>query len=79
MAYPLWRGREKLSVGILTGREKKTIRARRMGYGLTEADPAVIGSEANNSEPIETDLPVMGLCSNIKILAEQTCTASPGG
>lgn len=47
MAYPLWRGRKKLSVGILTGREK-AIRARRMGYGLTEADPAVIGSEANN-------------------------------
>lgn len=34
--------------------------ARRMGCGLTGADPAVVGSEANNSEPIETDLPVMG-------------------
>lgn len=34
--------------------------ARRMGYGLTGADPAVVGSEANNSEPIETDLPMNG-------------------
>lgn len=69
-----------LFVGIPTGREKKQqILVRRDGYVLIRVDPTVIGPEANNSELIETDLPVTGLCSNIKTRAGQTCTASPRG